>query len=129
MKLQVGETLLKMVVEGFQVPTHTSKDLESVKSIDSELNKHKTSGVLSTPAVRDLAKLYGIDISDVPGTGKDGRVFKDDILKYAADKGIIEDSSVSLSSDSEHISGGHESFTHASAGVGQNYEDKTVSLR
>lgn len=131
MKLQVGETLLKMAVEDFQVPTQTSEDfetMESVKSLDSEQSKHNIGGVLSSPAVRDLAKQYGIDISNVVGTGKDGRVLKDDILKYAVEKGITEDSSASTS-DSEHTLGGHESYTHASAEVGQNYEDKTVSLR
>ncbi|PON62017.1 Lipoamide Acyltransferase [Parasponia andersonii] len=118
-----------MAVEDFQASIETNKDLESVKSVDSQQNKHNIGGVLSTPAVRVLAKQYGIDINGVLGTGKDGRVVKDDILKYAAEKGIIEDTSASSSSDSEHALGGHESYAHASAGGRQNYKDKTVSLR
>ena len=37
---------------------------------------------MSTPAVRHLAKTEGIDINTVPGTGKNGRVTKTDILSF-----------------------------------------------
>ena len=37
---------------------------------------------LSTPAVRHLAKKESIDINQVPGTGKNGRVTKEDILHF-----------------------------------------------
>ncbi|SPQ19038.1 4d2b3b19-6ad7-4e0b-9bd7-7caa74c8eac9 [Thermothielavioides terrestris] len=42
--------------------------------------KHAT---LATPAVRHLSKELGVDISEVEGTGKDGRVLKEDLYKYA----------------------------------------------
>ncbi|OAA73518.1 Lipoamide Acyltransferase [Cordyceps fumosorosea ARSEF 2679] len=38
---------------------------------------------ISTPAVRHLSKELSVDINDVDGTGKDGRVTKEDILKFA----------------------------------------------
>lgn len=37
---------------------------------------------LSTPAVRHLAKKENVDINQVPGTGKNGRVTKEDILSF-----------------------------------------------
>ncbi|TQV96835.1 hypothetical protein V2A60_000528 [Cordyceps javanica] len=37
---------------------------------------------ISTPAVRHLSKERGVDINDIDGTGKDGRVTKEDILKF-----------------------------------------------
>lgn len=126
MKPQVGETLLRLATEESQVdvPIHTGEALESIKSLDSELKGHDISGVLSMPPVRSLAKQYGININDVLGTGIDGRVLKDDVLKYAMQKGIIEDPSDSTTS-SKQVLGGE----HVSAGDGWKYEDKTISLR
>lgn len=41
---------------------------------------------LATPATRHLSKELGVEISHVPGTGKDGRVTKEDILKFTAER-------------------------------------------
>lgn len=41
--------------------------------------KHAT---LATPAVRHLSKELKIDIADIDGTGRDGRVLKEDIYKF-----------------------------------------------
>merc|ERR1712166_832069 len=43
--------------------------------------KHKA---LAVPAVRRIAMENGIDITTVPGSGKDGRVMKQDILAFLA---------------------------------------------
>ncbi|KAH8675839.1 2-oxoacid dehydrogenase acyltransferase [Xylariales sp. PMI_506] len=37
---------------------------------------------LATPAVRHLSKEFNVDITDIQGTGKDGRVLKEDIYKF-----------------------------------------------
>jgi len=42
------------------------------------------STILATPAVRHLVKELDVDISDVTGTGKDGRVLKEDVQKFAS---------------------------------------------
>jgi 2-oxoisovalerate dehydrogenase E2 component (dihydrolipoyl transacylase) len=44
-----------------------------------EESNHKA---LATPAVRSIAKKHSVDLSLVKGTGKDGRVMKEDILAY-----------------------------------------------
>jgi 2-oxoisovalerate dehydrogenase E2 component (dihydrolipoyl transacylase) len=140
--LQVGETLLKIVVEEAQVPTLTHDvsenpvlthdSLENAKSLGSELKKNNIGGVLSTPAVRNLAMQHGVDINDVLGTGKDGRVLKEDVLKYAVQKGIIKDPSASLTADvgRQFVEGG-EDQSHLSSEVrgDYEYEDKIVPLR
>ncbi|MDI1490720.1 MAG: hypothetical protein OHK93_001924 [Ramalina farinacea] len=41
---------------------------------------------LATPAVRGLLKELKVDIRDVKGTGKDGRVLKEDVHRYAAEE-------------------------------------------
>jgi len=48
---------------------------------EKPLSKHAT---LATPAVRHLTKELKVDIADISGTGKDGRVLKEDVQKYSA---------------------------------------------
>jgi len=40
------------------------------------------SKALSTPAVRHMAKLNGLDINAIPATGKNGRVTKEDVINF-----------------------------------------------
>ncbi|KAK1757650.1 Lipoamide acyltransferase [Echria macrotheca] len=42
---------------------------------------------LATPATRHLCKELGVEISHVPGTGKDGRVSKEDIYRFVDKRG------------------------------------------
>lgn len=44
-------------------------------------NKHSS---LATPAVRGLLKELNVNIEDIRGTGKDGRVLKEDVHRFAA---------------------------------------------
>ena len=38
--------------------------------------------VLATPAVRRVAREWGVSLSDIRGSGEGGRVLKEDILRY-----------------------------------------------
>ncbi|CAL5413094.1 unnamed protein product [Camellia sinensis] len=138
--IQVGETLLKMAVGELPVPPQTGDNLENMKSVISEICNSNTQSsvlkntnvgvVLSTPAVRNLAKQYGIDIGDVNGTGKDGRVLREDVIKYAANKGIVNEAlASSIATPGEQLLGGDEEYPHVSAAYGWDYEDKTILLR
>ncbi len=40
----------------------------------------------STPLVRKIAAEHGVEVSTVPGTGRSGRVTKDDILRFVEEK-------------------------------------------
>jgi 2-oxoisovalerate dehydrogenase E2 component (dihydrolipoyl transacylase) len=42
--------------------------------------------VLAGPAVRRLAREYELDLTQVPGSGKDGRILKEDIQRYRAEQ-------------------------------------------
>lgn len=45
-------------------------------------NEFRINKVLATPAVRKMAMDHKINLAEVTGTGKDGRILKEDILKY-----------------------------------------------
>jgi 2-oxoglutarate dehydrogenase E2 component (dihydrolipoamide succinyltransferase) len=42
--------------------------------------------VRATPAVRRLAEEYGIDLAEVPASGEGGRVTREDVLRYVAQR-------------------------------------------
>ena len=44
-------------------------------------------GTLATPAVRRITKEHNVNIADIQGTGKDGRVLKEDVNKYVSGQG------------------------------------------
>ncbi|OMH30279.1 dihydrolipoyllysine-residue acetyltransferase [Motiliproteus sp. MSK22-1] len=50
---------------------------------DSAATKTKA---LASPAVRRLCREYELDIVSIPGSGKDGRVLKDDVIQFQKNK-------------------------------------------
>ena len=106
---QVGETLLKIAVDGFSAETISDSLSDPESNGPSNLGDSSTpassvSQVLCTPAVRNLAKQLGINISDVKGSGKDGRILKEDVLNYVGGKDIdVEPSDYSPQSVAERF--------------------------
>lgn len=43
-------------------------------------------GTLATPAIRHMTKEHKLDIADIQGTGKDGRVLKEDVLRHVEEQ-------------------------------------------
>ncbi|KAL1964688.1 hypothetical protein VTN77DRAFT_6714 [Rasamsonia byssochlamydoides] len=56
----------------------------SEPAVPSEDKNRSRYATLATPAVRGLLKELNVNILDVKGTGKDGRVLKEDVLRFAA---------------------------------------------
>ncbi|KAM7190343.1 2-oxoacid dehydrogenases acyltransferase (catalytic domain) domain containing protein [Naviculisporaceae sp. PSN 640] len=61
------------------VPASTVEAVPAPPDVPERKSTHAT---FATPAVRHLCKELNVDISQVAGTGKDGRVLKEDIYKY-----------------------------------------------
>ncbi|EOA30444.1 hypothetical protein CARUB_v10013567mg [Capsella rubella] len=119
--IKVGETLVRLAVEDAQDAFLVTSDRSEIVNPGClKQNIDNVVGALSTPAVRNLAKDLGIDINVIAGTGKDGRVLKEDVLRFGDQKGFATDSV-----STEHaVVGGDSVSTTAS-----NFEDKTVPLR
>ena len=60
-----------------------TKEISEQVGVEKPLGKHAT---LATPAVRHLIKELNLNITDVTGTGKDGRVLKEDVTRFASAK-------------------------------------------
>jgi len=55
--------------------------------------------ILATPAVRRLSRDHSVDLANVEGTGKEGRITKEDVLRFL-DKGGVERAGSSSASGS-----------------------------
>ena len=59
----------------------------SNQNIDIEINNRPK--VISSPSVRRLAREMSIDLIKVPGSGENGRIFKEDIIAFKNEKNCL----------------------------------------
>lgn len=71
---------VKSTEEGID-PTHVIDDRVADK-FEDDYSQSQSSQILTTPAVRRMAMEYKIDLKDINGTGKDGRILKEDVINY-----------------------------------------------
>ncbi|ODA81783.1 hypothetical protein RJ55_00287 [Drechmeria coniospora] len=58
---------------------------------------------LATPAVRHLSRELGVDIADIDGSGKGGRVLKEDILKFVQGREAAASTSATSATPSSQL--------------------------
>jgi 2-oxoglutarate dehydrogenase E2 component (dihydrolipoamide succinyltransferase) len=71
------------------------KEKSEVAFVSQDMKSRTPSGKFISPLVRSIAAHEGISYSDldkIPGTGMDGRITKDDILKVLEDRKNVEES-------------------------------------
>jgi len=91
--VKVGETLVTIGEKGEdpekaatqEIPEEEETTAPSVVG-DIKESKREIRDILATPKVRKLALDLKVEIKDVHGTGKDGRITEEDIKKTAAEK-------------------------------------------
>ncbi|KAJ4163804.1 hypothetical protein LMH87_005509 [Akanthomyces muscarius] len=67
-------------------PAPVSTPTESPAAAAAPPKQKGKGAAISTPAVRHLSKERNVDINDIDGTGRDGRVTKEDILKFVQNR-------------------------------------------
>jgi len=67
-----------------EVPKKSGAMEESVKSksVEGEGESASSNSVLATPAVRRLTREHKLDLQSISGSGRDGRVMKEDVFAY-----------------------------------------------
>eukprot|EP01083_Nonionella_stella_P293772 999030_1 len=82
----VGKPLVEFEIEDDdddnEIGNNDKIDNTDTTIISSSLSKNDNKNILALPATKHLAKEHNIDLSVVVGTGKDGRILKEDVMRY-----------------------------------------------
>lgn len=85
-------------------PAQTSAEVkESAPAASAEINTKNQTALYAGPAVRILAREFGVDLTLLKGTGRRGRILKEDVQSFV--KGIIKQSANTPTSSSA-VTGG-----------------------
>jgi len=76
---QTGDPLVDVEVEG---SSKSEAQVTEAEEVAPEEPPKRNVKVLATPAVRRIAQEYGVNLGDVKGSGKEGRVLKEDIMAH-----------------------------------------------
>ncbi|KAI5298200.1 hypothetical protein KEM56_004247, partial [Ascosphaera pollenicola] len=78
---QAVEVKVEEKIQTIRSPAAEDQTDDSEERGESRPSRHR---LLATPAVRALLKTSGVEITEVQGTGKDGRVLKEDVQRFIA---------------------------------------------
>ena len=146
--VQVGQTIAVIEIDGEddgdapavatsesasstpEVTTAAAEVENQIKQVTESVN-YEDSDAFYSPLVKNIAKQEQISLSEleaISGTGKDGRVTKDDILKYVADKksGKVATTSTAPASPASLAAAPKQAPTAAPVSV--NGEDEIIEM-
>lgn len=89
------------VKENKKEKKETTKD--SPKEEETEEEIVDTSDVKATPAVRKLAREKGVDIGSIEGSGRGGKVTRDDVISASKSTGTSETEKREVSGETERV--------------------------
>lgn len=111
-------------------PSTASSDTASTSSSPPKKKvKIDASKVLTSPAVRRIAKEESIDLTEVVGTGPKGRLLKEDVLNYveARNNGTLPSSNAkeaSINAPVQNTAGSSSPTQHEAV-----FEDRTIKIK
>ena len=82
--------LIARIEEGAFVSKESGTRKTSKAQIEADSPSPKSNAVVANPAAKKLALEHGIDIASIPGSGKDGRITKEDVVNYRSAAGAPE---------------------------------------
>ncbi|GAB5362994.1 hypothetical protein AAMO2058_000846200, partial [Amorphochlora amoebiformis] len=146
---KVGLPLCRIEIEGEE--TEGMKEVKESKAtltssgpavkVDEGNEQDFTEGkVLTSPAVRRIAKEHGINLRRVPSSGPKGRILKSDVIQYIQDGGLPEAESIpeerpantstpALSGTSVRVSGPQTAVPSSQAETFKMERDQVVAVR
>lgn len=75
------------------------KQTKNVKTVTPNLAKTNSNKALASPAVRRVARELDINIHQVAGSGKKGRVFKEDVLNFVNGQSAMVPTSIAVNTN------------------------------
>lgn len=107
----VGDVLIRIDAPGYEnmqfkgghaaeEPLQTEKQVQAAKEGTEEVKQEETiqtakeevaNRVIAMPSVRKFARENGVDIRLVKGTGKNGRILKEDVIRYMEGKQQVQE--------------------------------------
>lgn len=82
--------LIARIEEGAFTSKESGTRKTSKAQIEADSPSPKSNAVIANPAAKKLALEHGIDIASIPGSGKDGRITKEDVVNYRSAAGAPE---------------------------------------
>ncbi|MAR32689.1 MAG: dihydrolipoyllysine-residue succinyltransferase [Porticoccaceae bacterium] len=82
--------LIARIEEGAFTSKESGTRKTSKAQIEADSPSPKSNAVVANPAAKKLALEHGIDIASIPGSGKDGRITKEDVVNYRSAAGAPE---------------------------------------
>jgi len=93
-------TTVETVVAAKEVQTIVAK--QAPQETIAPVAKKGNGKALASPAVRRVARELNVDIHEVPGTGKKGRVYKDDVVAFNSTPVVVD----TLNASAANVTGG-----------------------
>eukprot|EP00758_Cryptobia_borreli_P003835 Tbor_TRINITY_DN4008_c0_g2::TRINITY_DN4008_c0_g2_i1::g.11781::m.11781/K09699/DBT, bkdB; 2-oxoisovalerate dehydrogenase E2 component (dihydrolipoyl transacylase) len=100
--IEVDEGETSVIIPTDDAPKSTAQTTAHPSFEGAERYDATNSKVLAAPATRRIAKENGVDLRNIPGTGKGGRVMKEDIMAFIERSETLKPSS-SATGGSSHI--------------------------